>query len=109
MQDWFKFCCEDRGISCFIHLINRFIDFVKAHFQTYEYSLQNLTIALEDEGFTTEIAEYLRDVYHAQYQEPSDMKEEIYEENCQPLEEDQYLSHFIVINQFLHFGKSMVL
>jgi hypothetical protein len=93
LQDWFKGCCEDRGISSFVHLISRFIDFVKPHCQTYEDALQNLTIALEDEGFTTEIVEDLRDVYHAQYQEPSDMKEEIYEGNCQPLEEEQDFSH----------------
>jgi hypothetical protein len=89
LQDWFKGCCEDRGISSFVHLISRFIDFTKPHCQTYEDALQNLTIALEDKGFTTEIVEDLRDVYHAQHQEPSDMKEEIYEENCQPLEEEQ--------------------
>jgi hypothetical protein len=88
MQYWFKGCCEDRDISSFIHLINRFIDFVKPHCQMYEDALQNLTIALEDKGFTTEIVEYLKDVYHAQYQEPSDTKEEIYEGSCQPLEEE---------------------
>jgi hypothetical protein len=37
--------------------------------------------------------EELRDVYHTQYQEPSDIEEEIYEENCQPLEEEQDFSH----------------
>jgi hypothetical protein len=59
----------------------------------YEYSLKNLTVALEDEGFTTKIVEYLKDVYHTQYQEPSDIEGEIYEENCQPLEEEQHFSH----------------
>jgi hypothetical protein len=88
LQDWFKGCCEDRGISSFIDLIGRFIEFVKAQCQTYEYAFQNLTIALEDEGFTTKIVEDLRDVYHTQYQEPSYIKGEIYEESCQPLEEE---------------------
>jgi hypothetical protein len=88
LQDWFKGCCEDSGISSFVHLISRFIDFVKPQCQTYEDALQNLTTSLENEGFTTEIVEYLRDVYHAQCQEPSDIEEEIYEENCQPLEEE---------------------
>jgi hypothetical protein len=33
-------------------------------------------------------------VHHAQYQEPSDItEEETYEEGCQPLEEEQELSH----------------
>jgi hypothetical protein len=93
LQDWFKSCCEDRGISSFVDLISRFIEFVKPQCQTYEDALQNLTIALENEGFTTEIVEDLRDVYLTQYQEPSDIEEEIYEENCQPLEEEQDFSH----------------
>jgi hypothetical protein len=37
--------------------------------------------------------EDLRDVYHTQYQEPYDIEGEIYEENCQPLEEEQDFSH----------------
>jgi hypothetical protein len=93
LQDWIKGCCEDKGISSFIDLISRFIEFVKPQCQTYEDALQNLAIALEDEGFTTEIVEDLRDVYHTQYQEPSDIEGEIYEEGCQPLEEEQYFSH----------------
>jgi hypothetical protein len=93
LQDWFKGCCEDRGISSFVDLISRFIEFVKPQCQTYEDALQNLTVALEDEGFTTEIVEDLRDVYHTQYQEPSDIEGEIYEESCQPLEEEQDFSH----------------
>jgi hypothetical protein len=93
LQDWFRGCCEDRGISSFVHLISRFIDFVRPQCQTYEDALQNLTTALENEGFTTEIVEDLRDVYHVQCQEPSDIKEEIYEENRQPLEEEQDFSH----------------
>ena len=48
LQDWFKSCCEGRGISSFLDLISRFIDFVKQQFHTYEYSLQDLAIALED-------------------------------------------------------------
>jgi hypothetical protein len=93
LQDWFKSCCEDRGISSFVDLISRFIEFVKPQCQTYKDALQNLTIALEDEGFTIEIVEDLGDVYHTQYQEPSDIEGEIYEESCQPLEEEQDFSH----------------
>jgi hypothetical protein len=93
LQDWFKSCCEDRGISSFVDLISRFIEFVKPQCLTYEDALKNLAVALEDEGFTTEIVEDLRDVYHTQYQEPSDIEGEIYEENCQPLEEEQDFSH----------------
>jgi hypothetical protein len=37
--------------------------------------------------------EYLRDVYHTEYQEPSDIEGEIYEESCKPLEEEQDFSH----------------
>jgi hypothetical protein len=55
LQDWFKGCCEDKGISSSVDLISRFIEFVKPQCQTYEDALQNLTVALEDEGFTTEI------------------------------------------------------
>ena len=93
LQDWIKGCCEDKGISYFVDLIIRFIDFVKPQFQTYEDALQNLTIALEDDGFTIEIVEDLKDVYHTQYQEPSDIEGEIYEESFQPLEEGQDFSH----------------
>ena len=91
LQDWFNICCEDRGISSSVDLISRFIEFVKPQCQTYEDALQNLTVALEDEGFTTEIVEDLRDVCHTQ--EPSNIKGDIYEESCQPLEEEQYFFH----------------
>jgi hypothetical protein len=57
---------------------------VKPQCQTYEYALKNLTISLEDEGFTTKIVEDLRDVCHTQ--EPFDIKGDIYEESCQPLQ-----------------------
>jgi hypothetical protein len=88
LQDWFKGCCKDRGISSFIHLISKFIDFTKPHFQTYEDVLQSLMVALDDKGFTTEIVEDLGKAYHEQYQESSDMKDDVYEEHCQPLEEE---------------------
>jgi hypothetical protein len=65
----------------------------KPQCKTYEDALQNLAISLEDEGFTTEIVEDLRDVYHTQYQEPFDIEREIYEGICQPLEEEQDFSH----------------
>ena len=68
LQDWFKSCCEDRGISSFIDLINIFIEFVKPQCLTYEDALKNIMIALEDEGFTTEIVGDLRGVYLTQYQ-----------------------------------------
>jgi hypothetical protein len=62
--------------------------------KTYEDVLQNIVVILEDEGFTTHILEDLREVHHAQYQEPSDItKQETYEEGCQPLEGEQELSH----------------
>jgi hypothetical protein len=93
LQDWINGCCEDKSISSFVDLISRFIEFGKPQCQTYEDALQNLTIALEDEGFTIEVVEDLRDVYHTQYQKPSDIEGEIYEEGCQPLEEEQYSSH----------------
>jgi hypothetical protein len=48
---------------------------------------------LEDGGFTTKIIADLRNAYHIQHQEPFDVKEEIYEEPCQPLEEEQDFSH----------------
>jgi hypothetical protein len=67
LQDWFKGCCEDRGISSFVDLISRFIEFMKPQCQTYEDALQNIEITLEEEGFTTEIMEDLRYVYHTQY------------------------------------------
>jgi hypothetical protein len=92
LQDWFKSCCEDRGISSFVDLVSRFIEFVKPQCLTYEDALKNLAVALEDEGFTTEIVEDLRDVYHTKYQEPSDIEGEIYEGNCQPLEDEKDFS-----------------
>jgi hypothetical protein len=35
LQDWFRGCCKDRGISSFVHLISRFIDFVKPRCMIY--------------------------------------------------------------------------
>jgi hypothetical protein len=32
LQYWIKVCCEDKGISSFIELISRFIEFVKPQF-----------------------------------------------------------------------------
>jgi hypothetical protein len=93
LQDRFKSCCEDRGISCFIHLISRFIDLTKPCCQTYEDALHNLTIALEDGGFTAEIVADLKNAYHVQNQEPFNVKKEIHEEHCQPLEKEQDFSH----------------
>jgi hypothetical protein len=93
VQDWIKSCCEPKCNSSFIYLINRFLEFTKLHCQTYEDVLQNLAVVLEDEGFTIEIVEYLRGAHEAQYQEPFDIEEEIYEEGYQPLEEEQELSH----------------
>jgi hypothetical protein len=62
---------------------------VKPQFLTYEDALNNITVALDDEGFTTEIVRDLKDVYLTQYQEPSNIEGEIYEESFQPLEEEQ--------------------
>jgi hypothetical protein len=95
-QYWFKICCEDRGISSFIDLISRFIEFMKPQCLTCEGSLKNITSDLEDEGFTTDIVEDLRDVYLTRYQEPYDIEEDIYKENCQPLEEEQGFSHDLI-------------
>ena len=50
-------------------------------------------VALDDKGFTIEIVEDLRKAYHDQYQESSDIKDEVYEDHYQPLEEEQDLSH----------------
>jgi hypothetical protein len=93
LQGWIKGCCEDKRISSFVDLISKFIEFVKPQCQIYEDALQNLAIALEDEGFTTKIVEDLGDVYHTQYQVPSDIEGEIYKEGCQPLEKEKYFSH----------------
>jgi hypothetical protein len=93
LQNRFKSCCKDRGISSFIHLISRFIDLTKPDCQTYEDVLQNLMVTLHHKGFTTEIVEDLRRAYHDQYQESSDIRDEVCEDHCQPLEEEQDLSH----------------
>jgi hypothetical protein len=93
LQNRFKSCCKDRGISSFIHLISRFIDLTKPDCQTYEDVLQNLMVTLDHKGFTTEIVEDLRRAYHDQYQESSDIRDEVYEDHYQPLEEEQDLSH----------------
>jgi hypothetical protein len=93
LQDWFKGCCKDRGISSFIHLTSRFIDFTKPDFQTYEDVLKNLMVALDYKGFTTEIVEDLKKAYHDQYQESSDIKYKVYKELCQPLKEEKDISH----------------
>jgi hypothetical protein len=53
LQNCFKSCCKDRGITSFIHLISRFIDLTKPDCQTYEDVLQNLMVTLHHKGFTT--------------------------------------------------------
>jgi hypothetical protein len=85
LQKGFKSCYKDRGISSFIHLINKFIDLTKPNFQTYEDVLQNLAVTLHHKGFTTEIIEDLRRAYHDQYQESPDIRDEVYEYHHQPL------------------------
>jgi hypothetical protein len=89
LQKRFKSCCNDRGISSFIQLINKFIEFTKPDLQTYEDVLQNLMITLHHKGFTTEIIDDLRRAYHDQYQGPSDVEDEVCEDHYQPLEEEQ--------------------
>jgi hypothetical protein len=64
LQNRFKSCCIERGISSFIDLISRFIDLTKLDCQTYEDVLQNLMVTLDHKGFTTEIVEDLRRAYH---------------------------------------------
>jgi hypothetical protein len=89
LQKRFKSCCNDRGISSFIQLMNKFIEFTKPDLQTYEDVLQNLMITLHHKGFTTEIVDDLRRAYHDQYQGPSDEEDEVCEDYYQPLEEEQ--------------------
>jgi hypothetical protein len=93
LQKRFKSCCNDRGISSFIQLMNKFIEFTKPDLQTYEDVLQNLMITLHHKGFTTEIVDDLRRAYHDQYQGPSDVENEVCEDHYQPLEEEQDISH----------------
>jgi hypothetical protein len=50
-------------------------------------------LTLHHKGFTTEIVEDLRRAYHDQYQESSDVRDEVCEDHYQPLEEEQDLSH----------------
>jgi hypothetical protein len=89
LQKRFKSCCNDRGISSFIQLINKFIEFTKPDLQTYEDVLQNLMVTLHHKGFTTEIVDDLRRAYHDQYQGPSVVEDEVCEDYYQPLEEEQ--------------------
>jgi hypothetical protein len=93
LQKRFKSCCNDRGISSFIQLINKFIEFTKPDLQTYEDVLQNLMVTLHHKGFTTEIVDDLRRAYHDQYQGPSVVEDEVCEDHYQPLEEEQDISH----------------
>jgi hypothetical protein len=50
-------------------------------------------VTLHHKGFTTEIVDDLRRAYHDQYQEPSDVGDEVCEDHYQPLEEEQDISH----------------
>ena len=50
-------------------------------------------VTLHHKGFTIKIVEYLKRAYHDQYQESSDIRDEVYEDHYQPLEEEQDLSH----------------
>jgi hypothetical protein len=63
-------------------------------FQQDSHSLGQtyLMVALDHKGFTTKIVEYLRKAYHDQYQESSDIRDKVYEDHYQPLEEEQDLS-----------------
>jgi hypothetical protein len=118
-RDWIKDCCKPKGISSLIDLISIFIEYWHPDYQTYEDVLQDLTTVLDDEGFTTEIVEELREAHNKEpigngefvNQHPSnpehaldegledcafpkeEPKEEIYEEGYQPLREEQELSH----------------
>jgi len=90
VRNWVKDCCKRKGISSLIDLISRFIEYWRPNYQTYEDVLRDIAVVLEDKGFTTEIIEDLRKVHHAQDQE---LKEEIYEEGYQPLEEEEESPH----------------
>jgi hypothetical protein len=59
----------------------------------YEDVLQNLLVTLHHKGFTTEIVDDLRRAYHDQYQEPSDVGDEVCGDHYQLLEEEQDISH----------------
>ena len=87
LQKRFKSCCNDKGISSFIQLINKFIEFTKPDLQTYEDVLQNLMVTLHHKGFTTEIVDDLRRAYRDQG--PSVVEDEFCEDYYQPLEEEQ--------------------
>jgi hypothetical protein len=50
-------------------------------------------VTLNHKGFTTEIVEDLMRDYHDQYQESFYVRDEVYENHYQPLEEEQDLSH----------------
>jgi hypothetical protein len=50
-------------------------------------------VTLHHKGFTTEIVEDLKRSYYDQYQESSNIRDEVYEYHCQPLKEEQNLSH----------------
>jgi hypothetical protein len=50
-------------------------------------------VTLHHKGFTIEIVEDLRRAYHDQYQESSDVRDEVCEDHYQPLEEEQDISH----------------
>jgi len=50
-----KGCCEENGISSFIDLFSRFLEFAKTKYQMYEDVLQNIAVVLKVEGFTTVI------------------------------------------------------
>jgi hypothetical protein len=50
-------------------------------------------LTLHHKGFTTKIVEDLRRAYHDQYQESSNIRDDVYKNHYQPLEEEQDLSH----------------
>jgi hypothetical protein len=45
------------------------------------------------DNITTEIVADLKNAYHVQHKEPSNVKKEIHEEHCRPLEKEQDFSH----------------
>jgi hypothetical protein len=88
-RDWIKDCCETKGIFSFIGLVSRFIEYWRPSYQMYEEVLQDLTMILDDEGFTTEIVEELREAQLVnQYPSNPDHSWDEGLEDCDFLKED---------------------
>jgi len=66
VHDWIKSTCKQKTILSLTDIISKFLEYGNSHSQTYEDTLQELTITLKKEGlFMYPLISGLRESHHA--------------------------------------------